>query len=195
LLISRLVEVSRRRIAQIWLDHTGHNSNRQYGTSTKSWRFDSLGILTPLPDDQRQRGEAAFQLSSEQPAGKCRRRTPANWQDFETCIIRLRDDRWTSEPAGKNTGTVKPSRRPFYDALITAITKSTVGLGRATIGTWQAECLRRGLIEEPPSDAKETAPERARRYADFRRAKTDLIAAKWIAIDGELVRDLKGCWQ
>ena len=43
-----LVEyLSRYGIAQIWADHTGHNTTRQYGSSTKSWRFDALAMLTP----------------------------------------------------------------------------------------------------------------------------------------------------
>src|SRR4029077_12619441 len=67
-----------RRIGQVWLDHTGHNTERQYGSSTKAWRFDAVGVMTPLPDDQRGRHEVAFTLSFEYP-GKARRRTPDNW--------------------------------------------------------------------------------------------------------------------
>ena len=87
-------KLTARRIGQVWLDHTGHNTERQYGSSTKAWRFDAVGVMTPLPDDQRGRHEVAFTLSFEYP-GKARRRTPDNWADFETCTIRLKDDRWT----------------------------------------------------------------------------------------------------
>jgi hypothetical protein len=41
--------LTRRQIGQIWLDHAGHNSARQYGSSTKAWRFDAVGIMTELP--------------------------------------------------------------------------------------------------------------------------------------------------
>jgi AAA domain len=191
-------KLSRGRITQIWLDHTGHNSDRQYGTSTKSWRFDTLGIMKPLPPEQLRKGEVGFHLSFDPPDGKCRRRTPANWSDFESCIVRLKDDRWTSEPADSKAGgegKVRPGRVPFYDALVSATTKSTAGPGRTTLETWQLECLRRGLIEKPPSDGqKETSTDRGKRYAQFRVAKSEFIAAKWIAIDGDRVTDLRGRW-
>jgi hypothetical protein len=29
-------KLTARRIGQIWLDHTGHNTERQYGSSTKA---------------------------------------------------------------------------------------------------------------------------------------------------------------
>ncbi len=187
--------LSRRRIAQIWLDHTGHSTNRQYGTSTKSWRFDTLGMMTALPPEQLLKGEVGFALSFEPPDGKCRRRTPDNWVDFEPCIIRLKDDHWTSEPIGgkaKDVAKVAPSRKPFYDALTSAITKSTDGPGRTTLDTWRDECLRRGLIEKATDG--ETYKIRDARYRDFRKAKSELIAANWIAIDGDVVLDLHGKW-
>jgi hypothetical protein len=105
-----------KRIGQIWIDHTGHNTDRQYGSSTKAWRFDAVGIMAPLPDDQRDKHEVAFNLSFEHP-GKARRRTPDNWADFETCTIRLKDDRWTSEPAG-NHAAGKPTAKLRGDAAL-----------------------------------------------------------------------------
>jgi hypothetical protein len=82
-------------------------------------------------------------------------------------------------PAAHRAAAAKapPSRKPFYDALIAAITKSAVGPGRTTVETWQLECLRRGLIEKPLSDQDETTPQRRTRWRDWRRAKSDLIGA------------------
>jgi putative DNA primase/helicase len=92
--------LTKRRIGQVYLDHA-NQSGRQYGTITKGWRADAVGIMSPpdvAPDDP---DETAFVLTFD-PAqhGKCRRRTPENWQDFATCIFRLRGDEWSSEPAG-----------------------------------------------------------------------------------------------
>ena len=114
-----VAKLTARRIGQIWLDHTGHNTERQYGSSTKAWRFDTVGVMTPLPDDQRGRHEVAFTLSFEYP-GKARRRTPDNWADFETCIIRLKDDRWASEPTDPAAVTRKlsPTGEQFYRAFL-----------------------------------------------------------------------------
>ncbi len=66
-------------IAQVWLDHTGYDRSRQYGSSTKAWRFDAVGIMTQAETEND--GEVAFQLSFDSP-GKARNRTPANWRDF-----------------------------------------------------------------------------------------------------------------
>jgi hypothetical protein len=188
-------KLTARRIGQIWLDHTGHNTERQYGSATKAWRMDAVGQMTPLPDDQRGQHEVAFTLSFEYP-GKARRRTPENWSDFETVVIRLKDDRWTSEPVGgeKRLGKVQPGRVPFYDALVAAIGISSIAPGETTVETWELECLRRGLIEHPPAEGKETWQQRAARYSAFRKAKSDLLAAKWIGIQDSRVFDLKGRW-
>src|ERR1019366_5336387 len=75
-----VASLTSKRIGQIWLDHTGHNTDRQYGSATKAWRFDAVGLMTPLPDDQLEPHDVAFTLSFEHP-GKARRRTPANWED------------------------------------------------------------------------------------------------------------------
>ena len=100
------------KIGQIWLDHTGHAIDRQYGSATKGWRFDTIGQMAPLPDDQRQPHELAFTLSFE-PPGKARRRTPDNWRDFETTTIRLKDDRWTSDAMSDDStvGAAQPARK------------------------------------------------------------------------------------
>jgi hypothetical protein len=31
-------KLTRLKIGQVWLDHTDHNTDRQYGSSTKAWR-------------------------------------------------------------------------------------------------------------------------------------------------------------
>lgn len=184
--------LTRKQIGQVWLDHTGHNTARQYGSSTKAWRFDAVGIMTALPEEDRQEGETAFQLSFEAP-GKARRRTSNNWADFATRIIRLRDDRWISETAGsavrRDVAKVSPSREAFYAPLLSAITKSCSGPGTATLDEWEAECVRTGLIEA--AEANETGKERAARKANLRVAQGVLISAKWIAVDKPFARDLR----
>jgi hypothetical protein len=102
-----LVEyIGRHGMAQLWGDHTGHNSARQYGSNTKSWRFDALGILTPLLEDNQPVDHLAFKLSFESP-GKARRRTPDNWRDFAPQIVRLVDDEWSAEPTDRSADVGK----------------------------------------------------------------------------------------
>ena len=181
--------LTRKQIGQIWLDHTGHNTARQYGSSTKAWRFDAVGIMTELPEDQRNERETAFKLSFDAP-GKARRRTPDNWADFAARTVRLTSEGWESEAAGgggkPDFGKVPPSREVFYEALLKAITWSATGPGAATIEQWQDECVRQSMLEPASSCLKE-----AERMKSWRRAKSDLIGARWISVDGEVVRDLK----
>lgn len=181
-----------RRIGQIWLDHTGHDASRQYGSSTKAWRFDALGVMTPLEEEPAGRGEVAFTLSFE-PPGKARRRTPDNWRDFETCTIRLREDRWIAQPATPRKvgapGKLPPSRTVYYDALVVAIGRSTGSTTSTSISAWLDLCVQRGLVDRPPES--EDYKHRDARLRDFRKAKSELLAARWIAIDGDVVIDLK----
>ena len=53
--------------AQIWLDHTGHNSDRQYGTSTKGWFFDAIGVMLRPDGEQVGERETCFDLSFDPP--------------------------------------------------------------------------------------------------------------------------------
>jgi len=177
-----------KQIGQVWLDHTGHTGDRQYGSSTKAWRFDAVGVMTPL--NETDRGEVAFKLSFDQP-GKARRRTPENWRDFEACTIRLRDDRWTSEflqaPAKPVRANVPPAVRKFHEVLLDALTISPTPR-RTTRDAWFDECARRGLAEPiaPGDDHKE----RSSKKSNFRTNLHKLVAAGWIGVDGETVRDL-----
>lgn len=132
-------KVTARGMAQIWLDHTGHNTSRQYGSATKAWRFDVVGIMTPLEGDAAAgNGEVAFTLSFDSP-GKARRRTPDNWRDFEPRVVRLADDRWSAERAGgeaKSTrqSAVSPVARAFHGALLDALSASeTPGVGSGSV--------------------------------------------------------------
>jgi hypothetical protein len=182
-------KLTARRIGQVWLDHTGHNTERQYGSSTKAWRFDAVGVMTPLPDDQRRRHEVAFNLSFEYP-GKARRRTPDNWADFETCTIRLKDDRWTSEPAEPATTArrLSPTGEQFYRAFLDALAVSGTP-GRTTRAIWFAEAARTGLAEPlmPGDDyrVKDT------KQAKFRKYLIEIKAAGLIGVDGDVVTDLR----
>ena len=178
-------QLTMQNIAQVWLDHTGHNATQQYGSSTKAWRMDALGIMTRLSDPQPS-DEMAFKLSFEHP-GKARRRTSKNWEQFAPQVIRLRNDIWTTDAAGaiRQETKVPPSRAVFYDALVAALATSTT-MGETTLGAWEISCIRRGLIDSP----SEGGPARVRRLP-LRRAQSALIAARWIAVEGERVMDLK----
>ena len=191
-LLPLIEELSRRGMAQIWLDHTGLASDRQYGSATKQWRFDTVGVMTPVPgdndgddDDEPARGLRPFLLSFEQPHGKSRTRTPENWYDFTPRIIGLRDGKWFyREPPGKDRKKVQPLGRQFLNCLREVIPE---GQRHATKDGWLQQCIYRGLIEKAP-DGKETGVARSNRTAAFRKALSALHAARRIVVEGDTIR-------
>ena len=38
-------KITARRIAQVWLHHTGHDANKQFGTKTREWELDTVVAL------------------------------------------------------------------------------------------------------------------------------------------------------
>jgi hypothetical protein len=184
--------------AQIWLDHTGHNSDRQYGTSTKGWFFDAIGVLVRPPEDVKLgERETCFDLSFEPPSGKARNRDPDRWTDFAPHRIRLTDGGWSSDliertNRGKGKGKVEPAIQLFHDALMDALAVASTRPGETTRAAWEGECLRRDLLD-PITEADDHRV-RGNKRARFRKAKSDLQAAKMIAINGEHVRDLTRQW-
>jgi hypothetical protein len=182
-----------RRIGQLWLDHTGHNSDRQYGSSTKAWRFDAVGVMAPLTDKQNDPRATAFTLSFDHP-GKSRRRTPDNWREFEATTITLQDDEWTSEPvepaqSGKLSEQIRPAAMTQYKALSDALVVSPTP-GQTTRDAWFAECVRLGLATAV--DPKDSWSARDQKTKKFRTYISQLKVAGWIGVDGETVTDLRG---
>jgi AAA domain len=85
-------------------------------------------------------------------------------------------------------GRVKPSVELFHSALLDAIVAGEKS-GQTTLSAWLTECIRRGLIE--PTAVPETSKEANSRTTKFRVAKGDLLAARWIGIDGQRVFNLR----
>ena len=183
-------ELSRRKIAQVYLDHTGWVAERQYGSATKGWRMDAAGVMTALPDDQRQRGEVAFSLSFELPAGKARRRTLDNWSDFETVVIRLAEDRWSCEATDKpgTIGKLSPVAQDWYTALLNAVSRSNTP-GKTDRFLWYGEAVRVGLAD--PVGRNDNPNERRAKQAGFRKYMSLLRHRNLIGIDGEMVTLLR----
>jgi hypothetical protein len=109
-----VMTLTARDIAQLWLDHMGHNEMRAYGTSTKTWKFETVGLMFK-PKAAVPGARVAFTLAFDPVrGGKCRERDDENHEDFQTVAVRLTDDKWTAEPAGTEgaTPTVGPTPTP-----------------------------------------------------------------------------------
>jgi hypothetical protein len=186
--------LSANRIGQLWIDHT-NKDGMQYGTGTKPWRFDTVGVMLPLPATDRRGDDLAFTLSFVEP-GKARRRTPANRSDYDRVVIRLRDDRWTSEPAPEEDAA--EAQRPaeptgklaeYLKCLRSALATHYVRYGETNREAWLAECVRTGLVDPPPEGEEESATARNRREAPFRSALRRLRETGCIEVEEDLVRD------
>lgn len=185
-------QLTSQRVGQIWVDHTGHNTDRQYGSSTKAWRFDAVGLMAALPKEEREKHEVAFTLSFDHP-GKARRRTPDNWRDFETRTIRLAGDEWISTTFGevepeREAVKLSPAARAFYGALTDALAVSSTP-GRVTRDQWHAECARLGLLDPiHPGDSrtkKEDSRKKLRKYI------SEFKILGLIGVNGEEIMDLR----
>ncbi len=157
-----------RGIAQVWLDHTGHNSTRQYGSSTKAWRFDAVGVMTPIEGESGIGSGVAFKLSFE-PPGKARRRTPDNWQDFETTTIRLADDQWTCDAPTAAQSRPKEAKLNDKPALMLRELRDLVIVHGQDVRPEEfgpvLRCVERGMLRRRlikvgwfPDDLLRTAP-------------------------------------
>jgi hypothetical protein len=167
--------LTRRNIGQMWVNHTGHDESRQYGTKTREWQMDTVLFQEPV---KREGTDVSFNLEFR----KARERTPATRSDFRPVRVALVDDAWKYEDA-QPTPKKPPSPLglKFLDALRNALIDSQMVVdGRKAVGcdAWQAECVRLGLID------KKQKPDSAR--AMFSRYRRELIAAARIGCDGDL---------
>jgi AAA domain len=167
--------LTRRRIAQLWLHHTGHDTTRGYGTKTRDWQQDNVIHLDRV---ERADTDVSFNLTFK----KAREREPKNRAEFVDVRIALVNNQWTWQPAsGGKQGKIEPQAQKFYEALCFATANSgrqQYGCPAATIDHWRTVCQNRGLIDR---DAK---PNSARSL--FSKNKIELISKNWIACDEEL---------
>jgi hypothetical protein len=165
-----------RRIGQLWVHHTGHDTSHGYGTKTREWQMDTVARLEAIentPPDI-----IAFRLSFP----KARERTPANRLDFTETSITLANDQWTGVLLSNARGKINESlTRKFYEALLTAAAGSSVARTgsylTASLDEWRAQCLAWGLLDSGKADSVRSL---------FSRHKLRLIAANWIACSAEL---------
>jgi AAA domain len=176
-------DLTRRKIGQIWIHHTGLNETHGYGTSTREWQLDTVILLERV---QRANADIGFKLSF----GKARERTPYNRTDFEPAVITLVDDTWTSERGG-DIQSGRSRRAP--DRALELLKEAIVRVGEippkneflpedrrcVTETTWRDYCAAGFLSEGGSSDpAKKADAERAA----FKRACKKLLGCevgKW----------------
>jgi hypothetical protein len=168
--------LTRRRIGQLWVHHTGHDASRSYGDKTKEWQLDTVMHMEAIDRDDT---DVSFSLEFR----KARERTPATRADFQTARIALVGDQWTVQaPAGAPPGRVSPLGLKFLTALHNAIgsdgAEQRNGRRSASLDLWRVECGALGLLEIEPG---KPLPALARSL--FSKHRRELIAANRIASD------------
>jgi AAA domain-containing protein len=172
-------DLTRWRIGQIWIHHTGHNETHGYGTSTREWQLDTVVLLERI---ERPDADIAFILKFK----KARERAPDNRADFEDATITLANDGWSSESGGANvrTGSRTASDRAL-ELLQEAINDQGVipdwnkhippDTPCVTERVWRDYC-KRGFLSDggSPEPVKKAEAERKA----FQRASTNLIGSK-----------------
>ena len=102
--------LTKRRIGQVWLHHTGHDTSRGYGTKTREWQLD---VVAHADEDKRPDTDVAFVLSFPKARGRC----PRNREDFAEVNIALVDDCWVSAiTAGDKEDIDSAETRKFFEA-------------------------------------------------------------------------------
>jgi hypothetical protein len=183
--------LTKRKIGQVWVHHTGFAENRAYGDKSREWQLDTVVLMETA---ERPDADIAFRMKFT----KARERTPQNHADFEPVIITLERDRWLFENAEKEKPekAVPPSEpKPpsplavkFYNCLTGAIIVGgkccPQSMGRPAVSEeqWAAELTRLGLIEKEPAN---------KRRALISKYKRELLAANWIACNHGLIWNVK----
>ena len=165
-----------QRIGQLWIDHTGHNETRSYGTKTKEWQMDIVAIL------QRNK-ESAADIAFTIEFTKARERTPENRSDFAKVTITLDQDQWTVAGVenAKPRKSLSPLARKFHDALGDALAhcgkprSESASRPSVTKLEWEAECVRLGLVDNDNPDSKRSLLSKYRR---------ELLAANSVGCNG-----------
>jgi hypothetical protein len=178
--------LSARRIAQVWLNHTGHNSDRSYGTKTKEWEMDTVIGLSKEETDA-----AAVRLEFR----KARLRTPETADQFKTLSIRFVNNEWISEGAAP----IKKAKQTEVEAISVAILAAyerladgvefVAGLNGAKVSKVNVDALRAEVKSRGFLDSNEKGQLTSTSRSNFRRAKAALISAgKLIESDGLIWR-------
>jgi AAA domain/DNA polymerase family A/Toprim domain/CHC2 zinc finger len=144
-MLSLINSLTKRRIGQCWINHTGHDATRSYGSKTKDWRMDTTIHLTKI---ERPETDVCFRMEFR----KARGRTPKNRADFQDVMIALVEDKWVGSVEQKKRE--KPSSQEnrmleVLDQLARGPEGQDFNGHRAVHSDkWKTECIRRGFVNK-----------------------------------------------
>jgi len=154
-----MLSLTKRRIGVLWINHTGHDESRSYGTSTREWQLDVVMIAEEVEDPD---ADIALRLTFT----KARQRRPETREDFETVILCLKDDVWTSQ------GAIPERNRKQGDYALVLLRRAidedgekvpgeAASVRGVTLKLWRLYCDTNELSLADSDDSRERAFRRA----------------------------------
>jgi AAA domain len=140
-------------IGQLWIHHTGLNTARAYGTSTREWGMQTVIVAERIgPQD----GGPCFALNFT----KATDREPTNASDFMPCIVELKDGKWTcAEVQEPDLERLNASEVIGLQALRAAMAEIK---GSAPWKIWREKMIELGICKSEKKGSQGTACRRAR---------------------------------
>ncbi len=107
--------LTKRKTGQIWINHTGYDASRGYGTKIREWLMDNVVHFDKAERDDT---DVSFELKFT----KARNRRPENRQQFAPTKIALLNDEWTYSAGEQDKTKSAPkteagSQKTFREAV------------------------------------------------------------------------------
>jgi hypothetical protein len=126
---------------------------------------------------------------------KSRERAPHNRADFDSVNVMLENDRWDVRGAVRKSAAKPPPplAQKFHAALLDALASygtprpQSANRPSVTMKEWKAECCRLALLDTNPGDRRRQNSQ----TATFSNNRTNLVAAGWIACNGDFSWNMK----
>jgi hypothetical protein len=169
-------KLSKRRIAQVWLHHTGHDTSRGFGTKTREWEMDTVVSLTK-GDETGETVALEFK--------KARLRTPENHLQFESRLVRCDQDGWAcvgplrggKSNSSSETDNLKRALLEAYDRLADGAAQQS-GFDGKPVRKVSAKALRVEVKSRGFLDTDDKGHITSTSRALYRKAKSALLTAK-----------------
>src|SRR3984957_7191647 len=168
-------KVTKKRIAQVWLHHTGHDNSKGFGTKTREWEMDTVLALVY---DANNPDQVVMDFR------KARLRRPETRDQFKSLAIIRQEDGWQIVGDGQSksrelsmAAMVKKAFEQAYTRLSDEV-QPTPGLDskqvrKVAVNALRAELVSRGMLEATGTKGGLDASSKL----NFNRAKSSLIAS------------------
>jgi RecA-family ATPase len=114
-------ELTKQKIGQLWLHHTGYEASRGYGRKSREWELDSVAVGERL--EEQNDADVAMRITFK----KARRRTRDNRADYEPVEVTLQRGEWLWSPADTEARSVRTTLGRNQQIIFDAATKLLAG--------------------------------------------------------------------